>query len=33
MEWISTKIRFPEGGEEVLTACKKQKYGRWYMAI
>lgn len=22
MEWISTKIRFPKAGEQVLTACK-----------
>ncbi len=31
MEWISTKIRFPKSGEEVLTACrnKNMEDGIW----
>ena len=24
MEWISTKIRFPKEGEQVLAACKNK---------
>ena len=24
MEWISTKIRFPKTGEDVITACKNK---------
>ena len=24
MEWISTKIKFPKSGEQVLTACKNK---------
>lgn len=31
MKWISTKIKFPESGEQVLTACKNMnmKDGIW----
>lgn len=33
MEWISTKIRFPKAGEQVLTACNNSKKDvRWQIS-